>query len=105
MINKNYKFCLLISYSFLMAACLPRMTPHENFVDLINGFIGKNIDSIPYYQLAKSPLETKVLKNGNIENKYMSGKSCFYYLEVDGISHVVMSVRYEGGGRDCSLAF
>ena len=82
-LKKSYIFFLAVAISG--CAFFAGVTPHENFKNHIYSEIGKSIDNAPSYSWRheKDLLESKVLPNGNIENKYRYLRTCVYYFEID----------------------
>jgi hypothetical protein len=80
---------------------------HENFIDLLNSNIGKNINEIPsvHFPQGKNMIDSKVLPNGNIENKYNYKGTCRYYYVIDPKTHKIISARFEGKDEDCSANY
>ncbi|MCL2761516.1 MAG: hypothetical protein FWD70_07725 [Desulfuromonadales bacterium] len=99
---KKYYF-LLICSTILSGCVFWAGSPHDNFVEILNSKIGKNIDEIPYFQLPdkENIIDSKVLPNGNIENKYKYYKTCIYFYEIDPKTRIIVGARFEGKDTDC----
>ncbi|MES1982085.1 MAG: hypothetical protein V4443_06375 [Pseudomonadota bacterium] len=93
--------CILLP----MSGCTS-ISPHANFLQALNGSIGRGIDNVPSYHWphAKDLIETKHLQNGNIENTYKYIRTCRYIFEVNPNSRSIVGARYEGSERDCIIA-
>jgi hypothetical protein len=89
-----------------LAGCFGILTPRQNFIDHINGRIGRDVSSIESYEFGYKDnlIETKQLLNGNYENKYI-GRShlgdCIYVFEIDSKTNKILSWRIEGNPNGC----
>lgn len=93
--------------AILMFMALPScttLTPHQNFVLLIDDSVGKKIDDPRTNWVdRRSLVQSKRLPNGNIENKYRWRGTCRYYYEFDPKTRIIVSWRYEGSKEDCEI--
>lgn len=80
-------------------------SPHENSKEILHGKIGRNIDNIPPYALGQKSelIDSKVLSNGNIENKYKLRGTCIYVFEIDPKTRTIVGTRFEGKETDCVI--
>jgi len=80
-------------------------SPHENFKEALHGKIGRNIDNVPPYALGHKTelIDSKVLPNGNIENKYKHSGTCIYFFEIDPKTRIIVNTRFEGKESDCTI--
>ena len=99
----TYIGCFVIC--ILLAGCIyPGISPHENFKEAITSEIGKSIKNAPLYSWRhkKDIISSKVLPNGNIENKYKYYKeTCVYFFEIDPETQTIVAARFEGKETDC----
>src|SRR6266567_6504304 len=100
--------CFLFSLIviLLLAGCVFfAPSPHENFIGHLNLAIGKDIDTIPPFWLPHEGdlLDSKILPNGNIENRYQYRGTCKYYYEINTKSRKIVAARFEGKDSDCSI--
>lgn len=92
-----------------LEGCLPRVTPHENFLEHLNSFLNKDIDMVPKYELPPF-VESNVLENGNFEYMYKhqgpkaDQRPCVWFLEINPKTRLVKRFRYEGKDSDCTIA-
>ena len=93
----------LVMVSLIVSGCVSR---HETFKEILRDNIGDNVDNIPPYALGRitALIDSKVLPNGNIENKYKYGGTCIYFFEIDPKTRIIVGVRFEGKERDCVVA-
>lgn len=100
---KIIKFSVFLCIFILDGCAFFAGSPHQNFVDHLNATVGKSIDEIPPYQLPhpEDLLESKLLGNGNTENKYKYRGTCRYILEINPQSRKIVNARYEGKDEDC----
>ncbi len=97
---------IVITVLILLALGCLGITPHENFKAHLYKQIGKSLDEIPPYQwpFEKQKVDSKVLPNGNIENKYKYYRgNCFYIFEIDPKTRKIVGARFEGSERDCVI--
>jgi hypothetical protein len=94
---------IVITILTLLAIGCLGITPHENFKAHLRGEIGRGMDNAPSYSWRneKDKIDSKVLPNGNIENKYKYQGSCVYYFEVDPKTRKIVGTRFEGSEKDC----
>jgi len=98
--------CFLIISAFLISGCVFFAgSPHDNFIGHLNYQIGNNIDEVPYYQIPhrEDLINSKKLPNGNIENKYKYRGTCRYFYEINPETRKIVSSRFEGDDKDCSI--
>ncbi len=88
-----------------MSGCYT-LNPHENFKAHLYQTVGQSLDEIPSYQwpFEKDLIDSKVLPNGNIENKYKHYReNCFYIFEIDPKTRKIVGARFEGKETDCVI--
>ncbi len=88
----------------LNASCA-QQSPHENFKSHMADNLGKREDD-PRTSVARYPeriLSHKVLTNGNSEIEYRGRGSCVSFFEVDAESRLIISWRFVGNEKDCSI--
>ncbi|WP_022665051.1 hypothetical protein [Desulfospira joergensenii] len=87
-----------------LAGC-SNISPHDNFKEHIYGQIGKILNEIPPYQAPneKNLISSKLLPNGNIENKYKYKGTCRYMFEIDPKTQKIIAARFEGEKTDCVI--
>lgn len=77
---------------------------HENFVFQMNATLGKSFDSSRMtWGGEKYHLSTRTLPNGNVERGYQYRGTCKYFFELNSITNVVVSWRYEGLRENCKV--
>lgn len=94
---------IVITVLALVASGCPGLTPHENFKSHLRGEIGEIVDNAPSYSWRneKDKIDSRVLPNGNIENKYKYRGSCVYYFEITPKTRKIVGARFEGSEKDC----
>lgn len=109
---KRNILAILIS-AFLLSGCPlvdtvygPHRTPHEEFIALYEYFVGKTIQLFRSGGWGQYLIQTIVLPNGNLEDKYdgrfwKNSGSCWVYYEYDPKTKIITSWRYEGSDADC----
>lgn len=99
--DMSYKIYVI---TLLLYGCAG-ITAHENFIDHLRNEIGKSIDGAPSYSWRneKGLIDSKILANGNIENKYKYRGTCVYYFEIDPKTRKIVSFRFEGKETDCEV--
>ena len=104
MLKYNVKgYFVLIIFIFISCAGI---SPHENFKSVLNSQIGKSIDNAPTYSFRSENglISSKILPNGNIENKYKYYREgCVYFFEIDPKTRKIVGTRFEGDESDCIL--
>lgn len=98
-----YQFIIIIiTVAFVPIGCMG-ISPYENFKAHLRDEIGESIDYAPSYSWRneKDLIDSKVLPNGNIENKYKYLRSCFYIFEIDPQTRQIIGARFEGSEKDC----
>jgi len=99
------KLTSFITIIILSIGCA-NISPHDNFKEAIASEIGTSIDNAPSYSWRheKDLISSRVLPNGNIENKYKYYKeACVYFFEIDPQTRVIVKARFEGNKNDCVL--
>ncbi len=103
----HYRNILMVVFSMLLISgcAFFAASPHDNFIGHLNLQIGHNIDNVPYYQIPHKEdiIDSKVLPNGNIENKYLYRGTCRYHYEIDPKTRIIVGARFEGLDTDCSI--
>ena len=97
---------LFVSSALMLSGCaFFAGSPHQNFVDHLNAMIGKSIDDTPSYQWPhpEDLIESRILPNGNMENKYKYRGTCRYIFEIDQKTRKIVGARYEGKDTDCYI--
>ena len=89
----------------LFSGCMSSLTPHENFISLMNHNVGDSIDDPRVVGSAepKYLLESKSLPNGNIENTYQGRGSCRIFFEYNPQTRIIVAFRFEGTEQDCEI--
>ncbi len=97
-----FQLIITIAITLISVGCLG-ITPHENFKAHLYQKIGMRLDDIPSYwwPYEEDKVDTKVLPNGNIENKYKYRGTCFYIYEIDPKTRKIVGARFEGSEKDC----
>jgi len=95
----------VIGILFLPGCGLFASSPHDNFLAILKDTTGQNIDDVPPVMLPHKEdlIDSKILSNGNIENKYKFRGACKYFLEVDPKSRKIVGSRYEGNNTECIM--
>lgn len=98
----NFNFVCSIG----LMGCLGNLAPRQNFIDIMNGTVGENIDQMqPFDPGSKEKLiDTKIMPNGNLENKYFWKHplgTCTYIYEIDSKTNKILSWRIEGNPDGC----
>ena len=99
-------FCLYIFPLILVLLCGCATTdPHENFKRIISRAVGKNLRDGPSltHALPHRLVSTEVLANGNVLNTYLYRRTCYYMLEIDKSSQVILGVTHKGTKEDCAI--
>jgi sarcosine oxidase delta subunit len=98
---KIFRVSLMVVASMFCTAC-SSITPHENFLSLMQLNVGKKVGQDQGHGMApQTYLGSRDLPDGNIELEYKYIKSCRLYFAVDKVNNVVKSWRYEGANADC----
>jgi len=98
-------FFLLVLLSLSSCCFFSALTPHSNFIDHIQGQIGKS-ETDPNSSLTRYPKRIKgksTLPNGNIETEFSFSRNCKVFYEVNISTRIIENVRYEGNGKRCVL--
>jgi hypothetical protein len=71
----------------------------------MNDKIGRSIDSPPELTgiNPQQLLSSSILTNGNMENGYEFRGTCRYFFEINPQTRKIVSWRFEGAERDCSI--
>jgi hypothetical protein len=104
MMSNIYKVILTGCLLMLPLACAS-VTPHQNFVMLMQFAIGKSVDD-PTVSDRRQParlIDRKTLSNGNIEEAYRFRGACRYFYEVNPTTRMIEDWRFEGDERDCII--
>jgi len=103
--SKIKHFCLGGSLLLVLSSCanLFGPDPHENFKESIGFYVGYSIDKprLPGVTRREIFLSSRMLPNGNIENKYKYVWSCRYFFEYDPETRMIVGWRFEGSEEDC----
>jgi hypothetical protein len=89
-----------------LLSCVASVTPHENFKSLMSHNVGSALDN-PNVVGSTNPaylMESKLLPNGNIENKYRGRDTCRIFFEFNPKTRIIVGWRYEGSDRDCVIS-
>jgi hypothetical protein len=86
----------------VLCACIT-VTPHENFVNNVQGLVGYRIDEIGLWANPQQLVSTQNLPNGHVEYTYRALRACQYMFEVDPSTRRIVGARYEGTDEDCIL--
>jgi hypothetical protein len=107
MLNKKLNFCDQIKLMLLSVMSMTgrsSIPQHENFVSQMNATLEKFFDSSRMtWGDEKYHLSTRTLPNGNVERGYQYRDKCKYFFELNSITNVVVSWRYEGLIEDCKV--
>jgi hypothetical protein len=99
-------------FEIILSGCaffLEDRNTHQVFIDQNSWWVGKNVNVL-HQQKYFPPLDAKILKNSNIEekwgwhvswNKKEQIYTCFVFYEHDPKTKVVVNWRYEGRKEDC----
>jgi hypothetical protein len=97
------KKILVLMLFFSIEAC-SNISLHENFMRHMQSNIGKTYQGPGAHWMGEDRyLDAKTLPNGNLEHMFNFKKSCNYFFEVDKLSNVVVSWRFEGVNSDCQI--
>jgi hypothetical protein len=101
--RKRLSSCFM-ALILLLLGC-STINPHENFRDSLYGAIGRSIDNVPSYLWPdeKALVSSRLLPNGNMENKYKHLRSCRYIFEIDPKTRRIVGARFEGSETDCVI--
>jgi hypothetical protein len=104
--RKRYSTYLLVICFLELVGCFGILTPRQNFISIMNGTIGENIEQMQSFDpgYKDNLLGTKHLMNGNFENKYISYShlgDCIYVFEIDSKTNKIISWRIEGDPTAC----
>jgi hypothetical protein len=94
----------LFGAEILIAACIPRVTPHENFLNSLRLSVGRDIRN--HVEFAQ--YQRKILANGNYEFRMTRpyGRRrgpCTTIYEVDPISYKILRSDFIGSKEDCII--
>lgn len=98
----KYKIYVFLTISIFVVSC-GNISPHENFKIHMSNLIGKRIHDSPLWIQEGRKVSTRSIDNGNIEYKYTLVRSCFYIVEVDSKSGVIVGWHFEGSEEDCVI--
>ncbi len=98
------KHLYLMTFILFLLGC-STINPHENFKEALYDSIGQSIDNVPNYLWPdeKALVSSKLLPNGNIENKYKHLRSCRYIFEINPKTRTIVGARFEGKETDCVI--
>lgn len=96
---------LLLMSIFISGCVLSAGSPHDNFKEHLYFAIGERIDKERPFRIPfnEDLVGTKMLPNGNIENKYKYRGTCRYYYEINPKSKLIVGARFEGNEADCVI--
>ena len=93
-----------------MLSCIPFISRHENYKDIMQRDVGRSIDdpnTLVYIVANYEPhllMESKILENGNVENKYRYRiRTCRTFFEYNPETRIIVSWRFEGEENDCYI--
>ncbi|WP_330925828.1 hypothetical protein [Candidatus Sororendozoicomonas aggregata] len=95
---------LLVIAVLANCSCGYFSSPHEIFKSHMSTTIGKHISDPHTWARPDRFISARVLKGGNIENKYKLQKSCFYFFEEDKSTGIIVKWRFEGEVKDCVIS-
>lgn len=88
------------------------VTPHQNFVNMLNRQVGKNwmwLRAHHQFPSEETLISSKELPNGNIEKKYKSTlgfvkkRTCISIYEIDPKTDIIVRADFEGTEEDCVM--
>lgn len=100
---------ILVTLAILYASSCQSVTPQENFKNILNGAIGRNVkdeeNSPGGWLYPRQPITATHLPNGNVEKKYlyMRGRSCYFFFEINPETGIIVNARFEGKEFDCVI--
>jgi len=99
-----YLYVWITLISVLMMAC-SSITPHQNFVLMMQSKVGKNrySDTAQHVLVQKLLLGSSNLPNGNIELEFKFIKSCHYFFEINPTDDIIVDWHYMGNDEDCGI--
>jgi len=96
----------LVTQTIIGCACCSVEARHNNFKEHHQSQVGKKATD-PSSYVARYPqtlIRAIKLPNGNIEFEYKRLRSCRYFYEIDSKTNIIISWRFEGETRDCTIA-
>lgn len=91
---------VIVLLAFL-TACGTTQSSHQNFLNIMNGQVGRSIDERSGWRSVDGRVSSKVLPNGNIEEGYTQRGVCRYFFEISQTTRKIVSWRYEGTKDEC----
>ena len=91
----------------MLAGCASSSAQYQNFRQVMDRQVGKNIDdpdAYPvFYRLRE--LNSKPLQNGNLQHQFAAGRNerCKLYFEVEARTGRIVRWSSEGSESDCVL--
>jgi len=84
------------------------MSPKINFSEMMNARIGDSLDPSQSHQFGYKDdlLESTLLPNGNLENKYFWEHplgTCTYVFEINPKTNIILAWRIEGNPEGCRV--
>lgn len=99
-------FCFFVIPLLVVMLCNCAATdPHENFKRIMSRAVGKNLSDGPSltHALPNRLVSTEILSNGNILNTYLYRRTCYYMLEIDKSTQIILGVTHKGTKQDCAI--
>lgn len=96
---------LLIAVPASVVACISTVTPHDNFVSLMNHNFGSSLDA-PRVSGSTHPkylITTRSLPDGQAENEYRGRGTCKKFFQFDPKTRIITGFRFEGSDSDCAI--
>ncbi len=112
MINSIVTRIVWFCFAVVVVLGCTTVTPHENFVNMLNRQVGKNwIWLRDHYQFPseKTLISSKELPNGNVVKKYKSTwgfgrkRTCISIYEIDPKTDIIVHAGFEGTEEDCVI--
>ena len=98
-------FCLTIVMSVCLASCGYMLRPHDNFKHIMQAQVGKKRydQSLLLVRYPEDVVGRIFLLNGNIEDEFKLNNDCRVFFEIDNITRIVISWRYEEHNNRCRI--
>ena len=105
--NKRVVVAVLLGNGIAICGACTTVSPHENFVDIMQGNVNRNSDDYAVYRNRNREwlVSTRKLTNGNVEEEYKAGRRllCRVFFEIDEGAKNIVGWRYEGAKNDCVI--
>lgn len=93
----------LLAGASTVAGCASRQYDpnfwHQNFVTILQNKVGTKLG---YFYLERK-YTVSSLSNGNTSYRFFHGGTCYYTLEVDPKTDIIVAATWEGDAKDCII--